>query len=80
MLLTIQRLDKLAAARVSFVEHGILPPEHLPPPLAPEAPDNKASKDDGPEDEVVDMERVESFMHLPSQHRESDYLSMSVNN
>ena len=79
MLLTIQRLDKLAAARVSFVEHGMLPPEHPSVSLsAPEVPENKVADDEGLEDEAINMERVESFMHLPSRCRESDCFELSV--
>ena len=79
MLLTIQCLDKLAAARVSFVEHGMLPPEHPSVSLsAPEVPENKVADDEGLEDEAIDMERVESFMHLPSRRRESDCFELSV--
>ena len=32
MLITNQWLDKLAAARNNFIAHGMLPPEHGPPP------------------------------------------------
>ncbi|KAF8870453.1 hypothetical protein BD779DRAFT_1614118 [Infundibulicybe gibba] len=35
MLLTNQRLDKLAAARVDFVDRGMLPPTYPPPPQPP---------------------------------------------
>ena len=32
MLITNQQLDKLAAARNNFIAHGMLLPEHSPPP------------------------------------------------
>jgi hypothetical protein len=50
MLLTNQRLDKLAAARNDFVHRGLLPSNHAPPPkpvLVPEEDDG------GPIDEHV---------------------------
>lgn len=50
MLLTNQRLDKLASARTHFVELGMLPPSHAPPP----PPDRNGENDDeGPVDEIV---------------------------
>ena len=49
MLLTNQRLDKLAATKADFVSRGMLPPER-PPPLR--------DKDEGEDAEPVDDERV----------------------
>jgi hypothetical protein len=51
MLLTIQRLDKLQAARNDFVHRGLLPPSHAPPPKPVLMPDE--DEDGGPIDERV---------------------------
>jgi len=49
MLLTNQRLDKLAATKADFISRGMLPPEH-PPPLR--------DKDEGEDGEPVNDERL----------------------
>ncbi|KAN0125682.1 hypothetical protein V8E52_000889 [Russula decolorans] len=51
MLLTIQRLDKLKAARNDFVHRGLLPPSHAPPPKPVLMPEE--DEDGGPIDEHV---------------------------
>ena len=53
MLVTNQRLDKLAAARVDFINWGMLPPSYGPPPAPMEpAPNNDEREDDAePTDE-----------------------------
>ncbi|KAK7012895.1 C2H2-type domain-containing protein [Favolaschia claudopus] len=58
MLLTNQRLDKLAAARADFIERGMLPPTYSPPPVDPD--DNDDDDDGGP----VDVMRVEGNVVL----------------
>lgn len=50
MLRTNQRLDKLASARTHFVELGMLPPTHGPPPQLDEYGKND---DEGPVDDIV---------------------------
>jgi len=53
MLLTIQRLDKLTAARADFVARGMLPPSYAPAPEPVRLRDN--DDDEGePPDEFVD--------------------------
>lgn len=59
MLLTNQRLDKLAAARTDFVERGMLNASRIPPPASDKNHD--AEDDDGGE---VDDERVEGNVIL----------------
>ncbi|KAK7008370.1 C2H2-type domain-containing protein [Favolaschia claudopus] len=56
MLLTNQRLDKLAAARVDFVERGMLPSTYAPPVADPDDGDD----DGGP----LDVPRVEGNVVL----------------
>jgi len=51
MLLTNQRLDKLARIRVDFVERGLLPPSYAPPPKPLVQDDD--DDEEGPEDAVV---------------------------
>ncbi|KAF7983491.1 hypothetical protein HWV62_21806 [Athelia sp. TMB] len=57
MLLTNQRLEKLAAARVQFVDAGMLPPSHSLPPLPPLPPPRQAG--DGEEDGDNDVEFID---------------------
>lgn len=65
MLLTIQRLDKLAAAQVSFVEQGMLPNDIEASLSAPEASTNQAIDHQEPDTDAIDIVRVESHTHLP---------------
>ncbi|KAJ7756688.1 hypothetical protein B0H16DRAFT_1662563 [Mycena metata] len=69
MLVTIQRLDKLAAARANFVDRGMVAPDRMPAPSAAKASD--ADDDDGGE---VDDERVEGNVIL-ARRRERGYPS-----
>ncbi|KAF7978992.1 hypothetical protein HWV62_44259 [Athelia sp. TMB] len=48
MLLTNQRLNKLAAARTRFVQLGMLPPSHAPP-----QEQNNKNDEEGPVDDLV---------------------------
>ncbi|KAF8816181.1 hypothetical protein BYT27DRAFT_7077700 [Phlegmacium glaucopus] len=66
MLLTNQRLDKLMAAAVDFVDRGMLPPASLHPQealnIATHQSDKRQAGDDGNEsndESVVDLPRVE---------------------
>ena len=54
MLLTNQRLDKLAAARVDFVNRGMLDSNRLqyPGPIQIPAPKGRGSDDEGDEGEL----------------------------
>ncbi|KAJ6623870.1 hypothetical protein B0H10DRAFT_1785684, partial [Mycena sp. CBHHK59/15] len=63
MLLTNQRLDKLAAARADFVERGMLPPTFIPVP-------DKEIEDE--EAEAIDDARVEGSVIL-ARRRERSY-------
>ena len=57
MLITNQRLDKLAAARADFIAREMLPPDHGPPPGANTDDDDD---DGGP----IDDERVMADVEL----------------
>lgn len=47
MLVTNQRLDKLTAARIDFINRGMLPPSYAPPPAPVEhIHDNDEGGDD----------------------------------
>ncbi|KAJ7669939.1 hypothetical protein DFH06DRAFT_1372426 [Mycena polygramma] len=63
MLLTNQRLDKLAAARADFVERGMIPPTFMPVP-------DKAADDE--EAEEIDEPRVDGAVVL-ARRRERSY-------
>ncbi|KAG2132998.1 hypothetical protein DEU56DRAFT_914025 [Suillus clintonianus] len=63
MLLTNQRLDKLAAARVEFVARGLLPPSHLPPPTR-NSFNFVDGADEGAENDAPDMYLVEGSVIL----------------
>jgi len=60
MLLTNQRLDKMAAARVDFVDRGMLPPSYAPPPPPVDA--RKRDKDD--DGWPVDIRKVDGNVVL----------------
>lgn len=63
MLLTNQRLDKLAAARAQLVARGMLPTSYSPPPkLLDEVEHNL---------DATDIAKVESFVVLPRHPRKS---------
>ncbi|KAF7288734.1 C2H2-type domain-containing protein [Mycena indigotica] len=66
MLLTNQRLDKLAAARADFEERGMLRPQY------PTLPDKIISEDDAEEEEAIDSPRVEGSVVL-ARTRERSY-------
>ncbi|KAF7292216.1 C2H2-type domain-containing protein [Mycena indigotica] len=70
MLLTNQRLDKLAAARVDFEERGMLRPQF------PALPD-KINVDDDADEEAIDGPRVEGAVVL-ARTRERSYPSDPV--
>lgn len=53
MLLTNQRLDKLAASRADFVQRGILPPSRFEPPPPILNNDDDDDDDEGPVDDIV---------------------------
>jgi hypothetical protein len=59
MLLTNQRLDKLAAARVDFVNRGMLPPASLPPQGAWRVKSDRQQDSDDSDDGAVDVSKVE---------------------
>jgi hypothetical protein len=59
MLLTLQRLDKLAAARADFVDGGMVAADRMPAPSADKAEDGE--DDDGGE---VDDARVDGNVIL----------------
>lgn len=68
MLLIIQRLDKLAVARVIFIEHGMLP-QDLDATQSMQEADHDTNLGSGTQetdDEAIDMECAESYMHLPT--------------
>ncbi|KAN0081518.1 hypothetical protein V8E55_009142 [Tylopilus felleus] len=68
MLLTIQHLDKLAVARVIFIEHGMLP-QDLGATRSMQEADHDTNLGSGTQetdDEAIDTERAESYMHLPT--------------
>ncbi|KAJ6618417.1 hypothetical protein B0H10DRAFT_2376360, partial [Mycena sp. CBHHK59/15] len=67
MLLTLQRLDKLAAARTDFVERGMVDASRMPPPASDKHRD--AEDDDGGE---TDEARVEGNVVL-ARRRERSY-------
>ncbi|KAJ6622418.1 hypothetical protein B0H10DRAFT_2175040 [Mycena sp. CBHHK59/15] len=67
MLLTLQRLDKLAAARTDFVERGMVDASRMPPPASDKHRD--AEDDDGGE---TDEARVEGNVVL-ARRREHSY-------
>lgn len=69
MLLTIQRLDKLAAARVIFVDQGMLPHDIGAPSSTQEASANRDTDHREADGEAVDIAHVESRMHLPMRPR-----------
>ncbi|KAJ6590829.1 hypothetical protein B0H10DRAFT_2167907 [Mycena sp. CBHHK59/15] len=69
MLLTNQRLDKLAAARTDFVERKMLDPSRMPPPSSDKDRDADEDDDDGGE---IDDERVEGNVFL-AHRRERAY-------
>ncbi|KAJ7719659.1 hypothetical protein B0H16DRAFT_1794428 [Mycena metata] len=69
MLVTIQRLDKLAAARADFVARGMVAPDCMPAPSADKV--SSADDDDGGE---VDDEQVEGNVIL-ARRRERGYPS-----
>lgn len=78
MLLTIQRLDKLAIARAFFVEQGMLPHDIEAPSSTPEAPTSQDIDHQEADDEAVDIAHIESHMHLPIRPREYFYCWFSV--
>ena len=53
MLLTNQRLDKLAAAKIDFWSRGMLPPSFAPPPQPVLKPPDGDDEDLGPVDGIV---------------------------
>ncbi|KAJ7745639.1 hypothetical protein B0H16DRAFT_1557678 [Mycena metata] len=65
MLVTLQRLDKLAGARADFVDRGMVAPDRMPDPSA----DKDVEDDDGGE---VDDARVEGNVML-ARRRERKY-------
>ncbi|KAJ7730745.1 hypothetical protein B0H16DRAFT_1665336 [Mycena metata] len=67
MLVTLQRLDKLAGARADFVDRGMVAPDRMPDPSA----DKDVEDDDGGE---VDDARVEGNVML-ARRRERKYPS-----
>lgn len=69
MLLTNQRLDKLAAARSDFVERGMVLPEFKPVP-------DKVIED--PDAEAIDEPRVEGSVVLARRRGQSYYNSRSL--
>ncbi|KIJ12363.1 hypothetical protein PAXINDRAFT_83109 [Paxillus involutus ATCC 200175] len=69
MLLTIQWLDKLAGARVEFVDRGMLPPSHAIPAVVPRHAthhiDEGCDHDEhGLEQEAVDGDKVDGSLEL----------------
>lgn len=73
MLLTNQRNDKLAAARVNFVDRGMLRPSYAPPPPAKTSPNEDTDNEPVDGDEVVGnvvLARTRSeFQYFKSFHK-----------
>lgn len=65
MLLTNQRLDKLAASRANFIARGMLPPERVPP--FHDKDDDDEAREAGP----VDEDRVLGHVNLARTRGES---------
>lgn len=67
MLLTIQHLDKLAAARLCFVDQGMLPHEIGALSSTREASTSQVidHQPEEPDNEAIDIPHVESHTHLP---------------
>ncbi|KAF8834044.1 hypothetical protein BDN67DRAFT_915727 [Paxillus ammoniavirescens] len=67
MLLTIQRLDKLAGARVDFMDRGMLPPSHAIPAVVPRHATHHMDEghdEHGLEQEAVDGDKVDGSLEL----------------
>jgi hypothetical protein len=69
MLLTNQRLDKLAAARADFVQRGMLDPSHISPPSSDKERDNEDDDGGG-----IDDERVEGNVMLARRRGKSNHM------
>lgn len=84
MLVTNQRLDKLTAARIDFINRGMLPPSYAPPPAPVEhVHDNDEGGDDAePTDDpyvmgtvVLARTRGESLTTLCTSHADNAFSS-----
>ena len=64
MLLTNQRLDKLAAARVDFVDRGMLPPSIFRPQNHLTAKTNRNTEDSDEDEDQDCLEMVEGNVIL----------------
>jgi hypothetical protein len=71
MLLTNQRLDKLAAARVQLVAHGMLPAAYSPPSKSNLSAGSLGDEDhgDGHDSDAPDIAKVDSFVALARRSR-----------